>query len=73
MKNFFIASQIEENGKWYAHIIKVSENDNLLSRLEIKNIKMANICKTKKRAEECVMAWTEGYKRDGKYMFDKPF
>ena len=38
MKYFYIAVQVEESGKYYAYAVKVSESDNLLSKLKIKNI-----------------------------------
>ena len=73
MKYFYIAIQVEENGKYYAYAIKVSENDNLLSKLKIKNIVTANICSTKKRAKELVEFWNANHKSNGKYLFDETF
>ena len=73
MKYFYIVVQVEENGKYYAYAIKVSESDNLLSKLKIKNIVTANIFRTKKRAEEIVEAWNQMYKENGNYMFDETF
>lgn len=74
MKNFYIAVQVEENEKLYAYVIKVSSSDNLLSKLTIKNIITANICKTKKEAEALVENWNEGHKANNRYMFaDAPF
>ena len=73
MKNFYIAVQVCENGKYYAHIVKATESDNLLSRLKISNIISANIYPTKKCATEIVEFWRECYKRNGKYMFSETF
>ena len=73
MKYLYIAVQVEENGKYYAYAIKVSESDNLLSKLKIKNIVTANIFRTKKRAVEVVESWNRMYKENGNYMFDEPF
>lgn len=71
MKNHYIAIQIRENGKYYAYAIKVSESDNLLSKLDIKDIISANICDTKKRAEELVTFWNDCYKRNGTWLFQR--
>ena len=68
MKYFYIAVQIEENNKFYAYVIKVSENDNLLSKLKIENIKTANIYHTKKQADAVVEEWNKAYKVNGTYM-----
>lgn len=56
----------------YASYFCVSENDNLLAKLNSwYGIQYANICPTKKRAEEIVNIWNEGYKKNGTYLFDK--
>ncbi len=73
MKYFYIAVQIEENDKYYAYVIKVSKNDNILSSLEIPNIITANICQTKKEAESWVKCWNDTWKADNRYMFDSAF
>jgi len=73
MKNNYIAVQIKENEKFYAYAIKVSESDNLLSKLEIKNIITANICDTKKRARLIVGDWNTRFKANGRYLFDEVF
>lgn len=69
MKNFYIAVQIEEDGKLYAYVVKVSSSDNLLSKLTIKNIITANICKTKKEAIVLVENWNERHKTNNRHMF----
>lgn len=71
MKNHYIAIQIEENGKYYAYAIKATESDNLLSKLAVTNIISANICDTKKRAEELVTFWNDCYKQNGTYIFQQ--
>lgn len=73
MANTYIAVSIEEDNKNYAYAIKVTESDNLLGKLEVKGIKYANICGTKKRASEIVDYWNNGYKQNGTYMFAEPF
>lgn len=72
MKGFYVAVQIEENGKYYAYAVKVSESDNLLAKLEIKGIKTANLCSTKKLAERIVNMWNVAYKANKRYLFDSP-
>ena len=51
----YIAVQVTENGKNYAYAVKVAESDNLLSKLEIKGITAANLCGSRKEAEEIVV------------------
>ena len=70
MKSFYIAIQIKDNNKFYAYVIKVNTTDNLLSKLEINNIITANICDTKKKAEELVNLWNENFKNNGTYLFE---
>ena len=71
MKRNFIAITVEENQRFYAYVIPVSSNDNLLSKLELKGILHANIYETKKRAEEVVKSWNEAYFKNGTYLFDE--
>lgn len=73
MKNFYIAVQIKENEKYYAYMVRVTECDNLLSKLAIKNIITANIFPTKKAAAAAVDAWRAGYRANGIYLFDETF
>lgn len=73
MKNFYLACVTEENGKYYAHAAKVSQNTNILSALaRIPNLKTTNICNTKKQAEGIVAFWNNCYKQNGTYLFDTP-
>ena len=70
MKNFWIAADVEESGKYYAFAFKVSGNDNLKSRLAgIQNLYAANIMPSKKAAFEVVAAWNNAHKANGNYMF----
>lgn len=71
-KNSYIVVTVEENGKYYAYMIKHHNSNNLLSVLNIKGILHANICDTKKEAERIVEQWNESYKQNGTYMFDTP-
>lgn len=70
MKNFWIAADVEENGKGYAFAFRVSENVNLKSRLAgIQSLYAANIMPSKKAAFEVVAAWNDAHKANGNYMF----
>lgn len=70
MKNYYIAVQIKEDDKFYAYAIKVNTMDNLLSKLEVNNIVVANLCDTKKKAQELVSLWNESFKNNGTYLFE---
>ena len=72
MRYFWLAVQIQENGKFYACIMRVGESDNLVSKLSLKGFTTANICKSKKQAAEIVTFWNEAHKANGRYMFDTP-
>ena len=73
MKNNYIAVQIKENEKFYAYAVKVTESDNLLSKLTIHNIVTANICDSKKKAELIINHWNACFKINGNYLFDEKF
>lgn len=69
----YIAVQVTESRKNYAYVLKVSESDNLLSKLSIKGITAAKLCSTKKEAEKVVSAWNESFKNNGSFMFGEVF
>lgn len=73
MKNYYIAVQIKENDKLYAYVVKVLESDNLISKLDIRDVITANICRSKKEAESIVNHWNACHKVNGKYLFDEVF
>lgn len=73
MKNYYIAVQIKEDDKFYAYAIKVLNNDNLLSKLNVKNIITANICQSRKGAELIINSWNAIHKANNRYMFDEVF
>ncbi len=72
MKYFYLAITVEESGKYYSYIIKVSPSDNVLSKLKINGILWANICPTKKQAAAVVKTWNATHKANGTYLFDNP-
>lgn len=67
-KHYFVINQ-SEKGKNIALVIKATETENLLNTFNIKNIITANICETKKAAEELASFWNECYKANGTYLF----
>lgn len=67
MKKFWIAADVEANGKYSAFAFCVSENDNLVKSLG--NLCTANIMPSKKAAFEAVAAWNDAHKANGNYMF----
>ena len=67
--NFYIAATIEVNGKFYAHGVRISDNDNIVSKLEIDGLKFAMICKTKKHMYELVNAWNKSYEANGSNLY----
>ena len=69
MKYFHIAVTIKEDEKLFSYGIKVAEGDNLLSILKIENIIWANIYQTKKRAEEVVNMWNDGFIKNGRSLY----
>ena len=68
-KNFYIAVQKRENGKYCAYAVKVSTADNLLYRLDRTGVIAANICATKKEAAELVRFWNDCFRKNGTSLF----
>ena len=71
MKNIYFAVTVKEDEKYYSYMVKSTDNTNVLSTLNIKNIVHANVY-PKKQAEETVRHWNECYKKNGTYMFAEP-
>ena len=73
MKNFWLAVTVEENGKFYAYVVKAAQNNNLVSLLAGNaQLKAANIYGTKKQAAAVVQFWNDCYRQNGTYLFDNP-
>lgn len=70
MKYFYLAITIEENGKLYAYVRKVSELDDITEILH--GVKHAMICPTKKAACKIVTWHNDLYKALNKLLFDSP-
>lgn len=71
IKNIYIAVQIKENEKYYAYVIKTTDNTSLLSVLDVKGIITANIW-NKTEAYKIVKCWNDSFEKNGTYMFDSP-
>lgn len=55
---------------YYADVLRVSPDENILSALSvIGGLKAANAFPSKKQAEETAAFWNECYKRNGTYFF----
>ena len=72
MKYFYIAVTVEENKKYYSYVIKANTQENLLTKLKIKNIVTATITTTKQQAENLVKLWNIIAKDNNIYLFDEP-
>lgn len=70
---FWIACQvIHDNGKYDACIIPVTDVDNLLSKLKIRGIVCANVCKTQTAARDIVTEWRDMFREQGIFYWDDP-
>lgn len=67
MKYHYIAISKRENNKNLASVLRVSESDNLIFSLQIPGITSANICSSKKEAENVVNFWNKCYKKNKTY------
>lgn len=67
MKYHYIAISTRTNNKNFASVLRVSSSDNLLFSLQIPGITSANICSTKKEAENVVDFWNKYYKTNKTY------
>ena len=55
---------------YYANVLRVSSDDNILSALSaIGGLKAANAFPSKKQAEEIAAFWNDCYKRNKTYLF----
>ena len=69
MKYMWAVCDVETDGKYYAYPMRISVADNLLSKLAIKGIKVANLCETKAKAKEIANTWNETHKINKENMF----
>jgi len=60
---------IKENERFLAYQDRIAECDNLICKLEIKNLFAVNMFTTKKKAEERARFWNQCYRENGIYLF----
>ncbi len=71
IKKYWIAIQVQQNGKYSAAVLPVTEFDNIYSKLaHIPGIVAANIYDTKTAAARTVHAWVDMFRANGEYMWD---
>lgn len=71
IKKYWIAVQVQQNGKYSAVVIPVTESDNVYSKLAaVPGIVTANIYDTKTAAAANVQMWVDGFRAAGCYMWD---
>jgi hypothetical protein len=71
IKKYWIAIQTEKNGKYSAAALPVTESENIYKKLaHIPGIVSANIYSTKTEAARVVLAWRDGFRAAGCYMWD---
>lgn len=75
MKNnyFYIALDIEENGKYYTAVFKQTTGDDITDKIKKYNITAMRIFDTRTQAEYTAARWVACHRANGCYMFDKPF
>lgn len=65
-KHFYITFFAQLNGKYWAGTMTVSSDDNIMNiSQKIAGMQAANLCATKKAAEELADYWNECFKRNG--------
>ena len=71
-KYYYLAITIEPiKGKYYSYVLKTSDSINLASEVNgINHLRDATLMPTKKRANEVVDCWNNGYRRNGTYLLD---
>lgn len=69
---FYFAVTVQENGKYYSYVEKISSSQNILSKLNAPGVLHANICETKKRAVGIVERWNAIHRAQGLFLFDTP-
>lgn len=68
-KNSYLVIVNMENGKRAAYVQKWHNSNNLACLLKNSKIESANICDSKKEAQEIAEYWNQCYKRNGCYMY----
>lgn len=71
-KYYYLAITIEPiQGKYFSYVERISDSENLVWVINRTNhIITANIMPTKKRANEVVDCWNDGYRKNGTFLLD---
>lgn len=71
-KYYYLAITIEPiKGKYFSYVERISDCENLVCVLNgIKHILTATIMPTKKKANEVVDYWNDGYRKNGTFLLD---
>ena len=69
-ETFWIAAQVCRNGRYAAHLMRVSGSDNLVRRLSNDGVDFANLFPTRKEAAAVVHQWNEGFRDNGLFLYD---
>ena len=72
MKNRYFVATIKENDKLYSYVIKTNKSDNILYKINVKNVQYVMLCDTKKEACRIASTWNNQYKENGTYLFENP-
>ena len=73
MKYKYFVVSIKENNKLYAYVIKTSKNDNILYKINVKNVQFVLLADTKKEAYQIAASWNDSYKKNNNYLFSDTF
>lgn len=66
MKRFYIAFAAQQGGRDWAGVIIVTGSDNIMNiSRRVDGMQWANICTTRKAAEDMAANWNEAFKRNG--------
>lgn len=70
MKNFYLVFSAQLDGKNYAGTMAKTGNENIMNLSgQIPGMTAANLCASKKEAEQIADAWNAAYKRNGTALF----
>lgn len=74
MKQFYMViqeeSRVGHNKYYYAYVMDVNTSDNIVKKLNKKQIITANIYSSKKEATEVVRKLNEGFKKNDKHILE---
>lgn len=71
-QKIWIAIQQEQGGKRAAFVVEIGEGDNIVSKLAAYPNAFGNAFTTRKKAEEVARCWNDGFRQQGKHLWDIP-